>query len=163
MCIIYLQVIWKTLYSRSSRDHGTLAYFQSLLNRYSVKNPKKEVDDSLDFLLTIVKGHFLACACRVLGITALNSRVTLPPGIYKVSINQQREYITSIAKQVVHQCILIGNDFVNEKVADSGDHIYNYARVLCHYGSIVMEFRDGWAEGDGERVFRCCVSFCHTS
>ena len=91
----------------------------------------------------------------MLGITALNSRVVLPPGIYKASINQQREYITSIAKQVVHQCTLIGNGFVNEKVADSGDHIYNYARVLCHYGSIVMEFRDGWAEGDGERVFRC--------
>ena len=47
----------------------------SLLNRYSVKNPKKEVDDSLDLLLTVVKGHFLACAYKVLGTTALNSRV----------------------------------------------------------------------------------------
>ncbi len=150
-----LQVIWKTLYSHSSRDHGTLGYFQSLLNRYSVKNPKKEVDASIDFLLTVVKGHFLACACKILGITSLNSRVALPPQIYKATIDQQWAYITSIAKQVVYQCTLIGETFVNGKVIDSGDHVYNYARVLCHYGALVMEFRDGWGEGDGERSYRC--------
>lgn len=37
----------------------------------------------------------------------------------------------------------------------TGDHVYNYTRVLCHYGAMVMEFRDTWGEGDGERVFRC--------
>ena len=57
----------------SSRDHGTLGYFQSLLNRYNVNDPRKEVDASIDFLLTVVKGHFLACACKILWITSLNS------------------------------------------------------------------------------------------
>lgn len=53
------------------------------------------------------------------------------------------------------ECTLIGESFVNESVVDCGDHVYNYARVLCHFGSLVLEFKDGWAEGDGERVFRC--------
>ena len=30
-----------------------------------------------------------------------------------------------------------------------------YARVLCHYGLLMIETRDAWAEGDGERVVRC--------
>ena len=143
------------MYRHSSRDHGTLGYFQSLLNRYNVKDPKKEVDACIDFLLTVVKGHFLACACKILGITSLNSRVALPPHIYKATIDQQRAYITSIAKQVVHQCTLVNESFVNGKVCDSGDHIYNYARVLCHFGTMVMEFRGGWGNGDSDRMFTC--------
>ena len=35
---------------------------------------------------------------------------------------------------------------------DSDDCMYNYTRVLCHYGAVVTEFRDAWAEGDGERI-----------
>ena len=30
--------------------------------------------------------------------------------------------------------------------------MYNYARVLCHFGALVI---DAWAEGDGERIVRC--------
>ena len=30
-----------------------------------------------------------------------------------------------------------------------------YTRVLCHYGCLVLEFRDAWGEGDGEKIFRC--------
>ena len=37
----------------------------------------------------------------------------------------------------------------------SNDKVYNYSRTLCHYGSLVMEFRDAWAEGDGDRILRC--------
>lgn len=42
-----------------------------------------------------------------------------------------------------------------EKVAESRDGVHNYALVLCHYGSLVMEFLDSWAEGDGDRAYRC--------
>lgn len=116
----------------------------------------------MDFLLTVVKGHFLACACKILGITSLNSQVALPPHIYKGTTDQQRAYITSIAKQVVHQCTLIGESFVNGIVCDSGDYVYNYAKVLCHYGALVMEFRDGWGTGDGEKMFTCwCLLLPH--
>lgn len=35
------------------------------------------------------------------------------------------------------------------------DKVFNYTRVLCHYGALVIEFRDAWREGDGDRVVRC--------
>ena len=58
------------LFGNTSRDHGTLGYFKSLLNRTPVKNdPKKDVNATLDFNLTIVRGHLLAVACKVLGVT----------------------------------------------------------------------------------------------
>ena len=42
-----------------------------------------------------------------------------------------------------------------KKVEEIKDGVYNYARVLCHFGSIVMELVDAWAEGDGGQVFWC--------
>ena len=35
------------------------------------------------------------------------------------------------------------------------DGVYNYARVLRHHASLVVEFSDAWREGDGERIM-CC-------
>ena len=35
---------------------------------------------------------------------------------------------------------------------ESTDGVYNYARVLCHYGALIMEFRDAWAEGEQQRT-----------
>ena len=45
---------------------------------------------------------------------------------------------------------LVGAALIREEVEDINDGVYNYTRVLCHFGSLVMEFLDGWAEGDGE-------------
>jgi len=106
----------------------------------------------LDFLSTVVKGHLLACACRILGITRLNSKLQLPPGIYHQNAQQQLSYVRHLATQVVEECTLID---ICGTVPETDDKVYNYARVLCHYGSLVLEFRDACAEGDGERVFRC--------
>ena len=39
------------------------------------------------------------------------------------------------------------------RLSDKEDGVYNYARILCHFGSLVMELRDAWQEGDGQRVF----------
>ena len=36
-----------------------------------------------------------------------------------------------------------------------GDHVYNYARVLCHFGTLVLQFTDAWSKGDGECIYRC--------
>ena len=57
-----------------------------------------------------------------------------------------------LAAQVVEECTLI--DICGD-VTETDDHVYNYARVLCHYGALMLEFRDACAEGDGERVYRC--------
>ena len=51
--------------------------------------------------------------------------------VYHASKQQQLAYIRSLATQVVEECTLIDT---NNDVAETDDHVYNYARVLCHYG-----------------------------
>ena len=152
--------MWKTLYGKSARDHGTLGYFRSLLNRNTVTtDAKKAVDANLEFLCTVVKGHFLASACRVCGVTKLDSKLPLPPGIIQADREQQLRYVRRIASQVVEDCTLIDT---SGAVVETNDHVYNYAKVLCHYGALILEFRDAIAEGDGDRVYRCwCVMLPH--
>ena len=119
------------------------------------KEPKKDVNACIDFINTIVKGHFLACACDVFGVTSLDEPLGLPPGIERASNAEKLAFINRIAKVVVERCSLIEGSFTNEEVVDAGDGMYNYARVSCHYGSLMMEFHDAWHEGDGEKVVRC--------
>ena len=94
----------------------------------------------------------LCYACELLGITTLDEHVELPQRICHASVKRQWGYICKLANQVVENCALID---ITDVVADTKDEVYNYARVLCHYGSMLLEFRDAWAEGDGERIFRC--------
>ena len=61
----------------------------------------------------------------------------------------------AIALEVVDGLSLVESAFTSGKSADTNDNVYNYTRVLCHYGALVTEFRDAWEEGDGERVVRC--------
>ena len=42
---------------------------------------RKGVLATLDFQLTVVKGHLLAPACEIIGITKLDSYVPLPPNV----------------------------------------------------------------------------------
>ena len=149
-------------YAQSSRDHGTLAFFRNRLNRISVtKDPKKDVNTCVDFLYTVVKGHYLACACEILGVTSLDNPLThvLPPGIQSADKATQLAFIEDLARKVVERCSIIEESFTGKMKDDFNDGAFNYARVLCHFGSLVMEFRDAWAEGDGERVTRCWKLF----
>ena len=63
--------------------------------------------------------------------------------------------MTHLASKVVEQCTLVEHAYTDVAVSDAGDHVHNYARVLWHLGALVLEFTDGWAEGDGERAYRC--------
>ena len=144
---------WKALYAKSARDHGTLGYFRCLLNSSTVtSDPKKAVDANLEFLGIVVRGHLLASACRALGITRLDAKLSFPQGIHDASPQLKLAYVHRLAAQVVEECTLI--DICGD-VSETDDHVYNYTRVLCHYGALVLEFRDACAEGDGERVHRC--------
>ena len=136
----------------SSGDFGTLRHFQILLNRSNVKqDTKKAVDANLEFYLTVVKGHLLAYACKVLGCSKLDDTLVLPQGIKHAPIEQQWEYLSNLAGIIVKECTLID---ISSDIEDTQDRVYNYARNLCHYGALLLELKDAWAEGDGERVFR---------
>ena len=114
--------MWKNLYEQSARDHGTLGFVTT--------DVKKAVDANLEFLDTVIKGHLLASACRILGITKLDGKSKLPPRILQ---EQQPGYIHQVASQVVDKCTLID---ASGEVAETNCHVYNYARVLCHYGAL---------------------------
>lgn len=121
--------------------HGTLAFFRSRLNRIAVrKDPKKDVDACIDFIFTVVKGHFLACACEEFGVTSIDEPLVLPPGIHTASDAEKLAFISKTARKVVERCTLIEGSFTNEEVDDKDDGVYNYARILCHYI---------WFSGDG--------------
>ena len=55
--------------------------------------------------------------------------------------------------ELIHLMILRGD--TEQKLQYTNDGVYNYAQVLCHYGALILEFRDAVSEGDGEHVYRC--------
>ena len=145
------------MYKQSSAsDHGTLGFFRCKLNRTTVNvDVKKDVNATLDFFLTVVKGHLLAVACEILGITKLDSKVNLPPNVKHGQESDKSQYIRNLASQVVGRCTLIDKAITGEVVTTTDDHKYNYARTLCHYGALIMEYLDTWEHADGKRSFRC--------
>lgn len=124
-------------------------------NRTSVSSdPKKEVDATIDFLYTVVKGHWIACACEILGITDVDGPIKYPQGIFTADL---REFVEEIATKVVDRLTLVDSAFiVPGETSDSGDTCYNYSRALCHCS---MEFRDARGQGDGERFDAGCHIF----
>ena len=104
----------------------------------------------------MVIGHWLVCACEVLGISNLDEIIKVSPGLKKAGTAEQLLFIKGIAEEVVERMTLVDSAFLSGEDNSEDD---NYARVLCHYGSLVMEFRDAWAEGDGDRMLRCWKLF----
>ena len=151
-------MMWNTLYKKSARDHGTLTFFRNLLRRTAVKaEPNKDVNACVDLINTIMKGHILACTCEILKVSALEDQPTIPAGLKKAEKTEQLAFISDISLAVVEQCTLVDAAFSSTcgKITDNGDGVYNYTRVLCHFGALIMEIRDAWGEGDGERMVRC--------
>ena len=134
--LTYIQVAWKALLRTFSGDFGTLSFFRDRLGRRAVKqDPKKDVNACVDFLETVVKGHWLACACNVLGVGSLDDHLTIPQLKFA---SEKKAFVESIAQKVVDKLSVVDSAFLNSGTEDCNDKVYNYARVLCHYGSLVM-------------------------
>ena len=94
-------------------------------------------------------------------IATLDDPIHLPPALTHSSTptSQKLQFVQRIAAEIVKECTLINPC---SDVQESDDGVYNYARVLCHYSALIAEFKDAWAEGDGERVYRCwCIMLPH--
>ena len=93
---------WNHLYTISSFEFGTLAFFRSRLHRIAVgSDPKKCVDATTEFFLTVVNEYWLACACDILGISELDDSVPLPSDIQTCTPLQKLAYVRGIAQKVV--------------------------------------------------------------
>lgn len=144
------QNIWKHLFSKSTRDHGTLSSLFTMLRRLPhAKVPKDNMHACQDALLTVYNGHLVAKACIELGISKPDDT---PLATTSIDLNQ-------LANRIVEELTVISDAILGNPIEDSGDGKYNYARVLCHHCSLVTEFLDGWSEGDGKRVLRCWKMF----
>ena len=62
--------------------------------------------------------------------------------------------LSDVSKKVVKEFTVIPESLLGEPVVDDGDCVRSYARVLCHFASLVLLFVDAWKEGDGERILR---------
>lgn len=148
----------------SCKDHGTLGHFRTLLSRVTITGePKKDVDACVDLLVTVFTGYIVAAACIHLGID--NPSDDLPSGaipvdLHKASSDSQKKYLFNIAGLIANKLTIIENAFKEEGLKDpASDGVNNYAQVLCHYASLVIEFIDACNEGDGKRVLRCWKLF----
>ena len=83
---------------------------------------KKAVDANLEILDTVLKGHLFASACRSFGVTKLDSKLPLLPGIYQASAQQKLEYVCSLAAQAVDECSLIDT---SREVTEMDDKVYS--------------------------------------
>lgn len=121
------------------------------------KKPKNCADAAIDFFGVVTKGHWLACACSILGIESMNEELHIPDNVLHATDSHKLFFIRSIAREVVNRATLVKSAFLPHTTgtSDTEDRVHNYSRVLCHYGSLVAEFRDACAEGDGERVVQC--------
>ena len=152
--------MWKKLFKDSSRDHGTLGQFCSLLGRHpSAKDPKKDMNACSDFLMTVLNGHYIAAACNSLGLETPESDIVNVPNPKTTSLQERRAFVYDIAKSVVEQCGLLEDALLLKDIPNPRDGIYNYTRVLCHLSSVALEFKDAWSEGDADRICRCWKIF----
>lgn len=87
-------------------------------------------------------------------ISTLDDKVHLPLSLTHSSASTQQQYrfVERIASVIVDNCTLINTC---SDITNCDDKVYNYARVLCHYSALIVEFRDACAEGDRERVYQC--------
>ena len=150
------QLIWKELYKKKSRDHGTLGHIFSLLGRLPKANdPKKDMHACLDVLMTIMKGYIIATACKELGLKDMDSILSIISQLKMGGEVKNHSFIMDLAIRIVDDYLWMPNAMLNNPVSESGDSVYNYSRILCHFGSLVMEFTNAWERGDSEWILRC--------
>ena len=142
--------------SSSARDHGTVWHLCSLLGRLpSAKDPKKDMNACMDVLITVLKDHYVASACTLLGIDQPDSKPASLSTFIKMSAREKYSFIINFSSQVLDKCGSVDTAILGETVTETEDGIFNYARVFCHHASLALEFMDAVAEGDGNRVCRC--------
>ena len=98
----------------------------------------------------------MAAACKEIGIKGPDDELK--------DMEVNKCLLENVAKKVVKKFTLISDAYIGKPVADSRDGVHSYARVLCHFASVVFLFVDAWKEGDGERIIRlwkmCMLHYC---
>lgn len=121
-----------------------------------VKKPEKSVSACEDFFLLAVEAHICAAAMKAFKMTSVKDTPTddlFPEDSSRLNPKQRWNVMKLAVREVVDQCIDIGYSTSPTKKED--DHVRAYAKELLSLGLLLMEFRDGIREGDGDRIIRC--------
>ena len=145
------------MFKSSSKHQGTFWHLCSLLGRLpSVKDPKKDMNACTDVLFTVLKAHYVAAACKELGIESPNS--PQPETILDFTRMPARErysFIMKLSTEVLERCGVVEEALIGTAVKDTKDGVQNYVRVFCHHATLVLEFTDVWSLGARPRICRC--------
>ena len=110
-----------------------------------------------DILFTVLKDHYVAYACTLLGIS---SPEDTPENLPSLTTKQDNmKFIAELSRQVVNNFSIIGDCLLQKTLQKASDTAYDYARVFGHFASLALELKDAWSEGDGERVIQCLKVF----
>lgn len=113
-----------------------------------------------DFFETAVKGHVLACAMNLLGMSNIGdipSESMIPQDAWMMDDTERRRILMDTATQIVEQNVDLSISFSPESAESSemtADGVYAYACETLSLGLLYFEYRDAIKEGDGERVMR---------
>ena len=75
------------------------------------------------------------------------------------SAARQQQCIYGIAQTIVAKFSIVEEALLLQSMPKRDDRVNNYAHVLCHFGSIALEFKDAWQEGDGDQICQCWKVF----
>lgn len=160
-----VQVIWKRLYkTKSEMERGTMYQLRNLINRRNVvKKVKSDVNACEDFFHLTVIGHVIACAMEILGMASVNAMpssnvIQSPDEVWQKDDSERKSILLEVASQIVDQNVDLSCTFADsqsrEPTCAPADGVYAYTCETLTLGLLLLEFKDGIREGDGDRVLR---------
>lgn len=127
-----------------------------------MKNPKSNYNACGDFLETVIVGHILSAAMKILKVSNLNDQpsddvigITSAENLWTYTNEERKRILAGVCEKVVDKFI---NFSFNAPPADGTpeqDEVHNYACNLLSIGCFYLTYRDAIKEGDGKRVLDC--------
>eukprot|EP00731_Ephydatia_muelleri_P018431 Em0011g471a len=155
--LIDAQVIWKRLCSScSGMDTGTLFQLRNVINRRNViTDVSKDLTACEEFMQLATIAHVMSAAIHIAGVTnmsELSSKI--------MSTDKPMAVVKSLVKTLISEMVRI--EYIagtSESTCPSIDSVQEYAKETLSLGLLLLEFKDGIREGDGNRVLRCWKYF----
>ena len=137
-------------------DTGTLFQLRNLINRWNViTDVSKDLTVYEEFMQLATIAHVMSAAIQITGVTnmsELSSKI--------LSSDKPLAAVKSLIKILI--CEMVSIEYIagtSESTCPSIDIVQEYAKETLSLGLLLIEFKDGIHEGDGNRVLRCWIYF----
>ena len=137
-------------------DTGTLFQLRNVINRRNViTDVSKDLTACEEFMQLATIAHVVSAAIHIAGVTNMSE---LPSKI--MSTDKPMAAVKSLVKTLISEMVRI--EYIagtSESTCPSIDSVQEYAKETLSLGLLLLEFKDGIREGDGNRVLRCWKYF----